>query len=123
MFNPLSAPCVCVCVCACLVYEARCGSVPCDQLDKVLIEGNASTSIKDGGADITVEICGHHLQEEATGKCVHISSYSENVFSLHQRICSGTYLVLCVSQNSLHGSFRGGLDHFLDVIVFGLTSK
>lgn len=37
--------------------------VPCDQLDKVVIEGDASTSIKDGGAGVTVEVCGDDLQE------------------------------------------------------------
>lgn len=33
------------------------------------------------------------------------------------------YLVLCVSQNSLHGSLGGGLDHLLDVVVLGLEGR
>lgn len=37
--------------------------VPCDQLDKVVVEGDASTSIKDGGAAVTVEVCGDDLQK------------------------------------------------------------
>lgn len=36
--------------------------IPCDQFDKVVIEGDAGTSIKDGGAAVTVEVCGDHLQ-------------------------------------------------------------
>lgn len=34
---------------------------PGNELDKVVIEGDASTSIKDGGMGITDEIRGHHL--------------------------------------------------------------
>lgn len=33
------------------------------------------------------------------------------------------YLVLCVSQNSLHGSLSSGLDNLLDVVVLGLKDK
>lgn len=40
--------------------------VPCDQLDEVLVEGNASAGIKDGGVGVAVEVCGHDLQEERT---------------------------------------------------------
>lgn len=35
--------------------------LPCDQLDKVIVEGDASTSIKDRGATIPVEVSGHNL--------------------------------------------------------------
>lgn len=38
--------------------------VPCDQLDKVVVQSDASASIKDGGADITIEVCGDDLQVE-----------------------------------------------------------
>lgn len=37
--------------------------VPCDQLDKVVVEGDTSTSIKDGGVAVAIEVCGHNLQE------------------------------------------------------------
>lgn len=40
--------------------------VPCDQLDEVLVEGDASTSIKDGGVGVAVEVCGHNLREKWT---------------------------------------------------------
>ena len=62
--------------------------VPCDQLDKVIIKGDASASIKDGGVSVTIEVCGDDL-------------------------------VLCVSQNALHGSISCGLHNLLDVLVFG----
>lgn len=41
--------------------------VPCDQLDKVFVEGDASTGIKDGGVSVAVEVCGHDLREKWTG--------------------------------------------------------
>lgn len=37
--------------------------------------------------------------------------------------CVFLYLVLCVSQNSLHGSLRGGLHNLLDVVVLGLKER
>lgn len=40
--------------------------VPCDQLDEVIVEGDASTSIKDGGVGVAVEVCGHNLREKWT---------------------------------------------------------
>lgn len=36
---------------------------------------------------------------------------------------TNAYLVLCVSQDALHGSFSCSLDDLLDVIVFGLLRK
>lgn len=42
--------------------------LPCDQLDKVIIEGDASTGIKDRGATIPVEVSGHHLKAEGKKK-------------------------------------------------------
>lgn len=36
--------------------------VPCDQLDKVIVEGDASAGIKDGGVAIAVEVCGDNLR-------------------------------------------------------------
>lgn len=41
--------------------------VPCDQLDEVFVEGDASTGIKDGGVGVAVEVCGHNLREKWTG--------------------------------------------------------
>lgn len=38
--------------------------VPCDQLDEVVVEGDASTSIKDGGVGVAIEVCGHNLREK-----------------------------------------------------------
>lgn len=35
--------------------------LPCDQLDKVIVEGDASTSIKDRWATIPIEVSGHNL--------------------------------------------------------------
>lgn len=37
---------------------------PWDQLDKVVVEGDASASIKDGGVTVSVEVCGDDLQED-----------------------------------------------------------
>lgn len=37
--------------------------VPCDQLDKVVVEGDASAGIKDGGVSVAVEVCGDDLQK------------------------------------------------------------
>ncbi len=62
--------------------------VPCDQLDKVVVEGDASASIKDGGANVAIEVCGDNL-------------------------------VLCVSQNALHGSISSGYSRLCYVVVFG----
>lgn len=54
--------------------------VPCDQLDKVVVEGNASTSIKDGGVSVTVKVCGHNLQErEADG---HVNKQTDQQITL-----------------------------------------
>lgn len=46
-----------------------------------------------------------------------------NVTAVEYKRPSRTYLVLCVSQNSLHGSVGGSLDHPLDVFVCGLEIK
>lgn len=35
--------------------------IPGDDIDKVVIEGNVSPSIKGGGVDVTVEVTGDHL--------------------------------------------------------------
>lgn len=48
--------------------EIHAVAVPCDQLDKVVIKGNTSTSIKDGGVRITVEVCGDNLQKSKDRK-------------------------------------------------------
>lgn len=39
--------------------------VPGHQLDEVVVEGDASTGVKDGGVTVPVEVCGHHLGEGA----------------------------------------------------------
>lgn len=42
-------------------------SVPCDQLDKVVVEGDSGSSVKDGGVAVAVEVCGHDLRREKKG--------------------------------------------------------
>lgn len=37
-------------------------TVPCDQLDEVVVEGDACASIKDGGVAVAVEVRGHDLR-------------------------------------------------------------
>lgn len=37
--------------------------VPGDQLDKVIVESDASTCIKDGGVGVTIEVTGDNLEE------------------------------------------------------------
>lgn len=44
--------------------------VPCDQLDEVVVEGDASTSIKDGGVAVAIEVCGHNLREEKKDRAI-----------------------------------------------------
>lgn len=36
--------------------------IPCDQLDEVVVEGDTSASVKDGGVAVAVEVCGHNLR-------------------------------------------------------------
>lgn len=43
--------------------------VPCDQLDKVVVEGDASAGIKDGGVSVAVEVCGDDLQKSERTSC------------------------------------------------------
>ena len=45
---------------------------------------------------------------------------TENPMRGSEEVEGGAYMVLCVPQNSLHGSFSSGLDHLLDIVVLGL---
>ncbi len=60
------------------------GGLPCDQLDKVIIEGNASTGIKDGWTHIPIEVRGHHLHTEGSYKTVR---WETLVTTLTQLMC------------------------------------
>lgn len=43
-------------------------TVPCDQLDEVVVEGDTGAGVKDGGVAVAVEVCGHNLRgEKRTG--------------------------------------------------------
>lgn len=37
-------------------------TVPCDQLDEVVVEGDTGAGVKDGGVAVAVEVCGHDLR-------------------------------------------------------------
>lgn len=94
--------------------------VPWDQLDKVVIEGDASASIEDGGVTVAVEVCGDNLQGSEQ------MPYSwEKLMNKTKDLRKGTsaYLVLRVSQNSLHGPISCSLHHLLNVVVFGLLQR
>lgn len=57
----------------------RAEGVPCDQLDKVLVEGNASAGIKDGGVVVAIEVCGDDLREsEERGR--HVNENTDRQF-------------------------------------------
>lgn len=43
-------------------------TVPCDQLDEVVVEGDTGAGVKDGGVAVAVEVCGHDLRGGGKGQ-------------------------------------------------------
>lgn len=92
---------------------------PGNKLDKVVAKGDASTSIKDGGVTVPNEVRGDHLQNRQTQmtQCVWrriIRLFKEWLFDSVLNGKELGYLVLRVTQHSLHGSVGGRLDGLLD---------
>lgn len=98
---------------------------PWDQLDKVVVEGDASASIKDGGVTVSVEVCGDDLQEDQREHSPSLKrgrgqEKQNKTKQLKHQSGRATCLVICVCQKAFHGSFSCSLHNLLDVIVFGL---
>lgn len=144
----------------------------------MVVKSNASTSIKDGGVGVAVEVCGHNLSKEEVYMSIckkkktdaenkhksavviiflmkvpnkwkkgqnckdiftlmrlwhHLVAYMCLTHSWFVNTCQRLwiiqndlyflYLVLCVSQDSLHGSLRCCLDNLLDVVILGLKDN
>lgn len=89
----------------------------------MVVEGDASAGIKDGGMTVAVEVCGDDLRESRErGRHINGNADGQTVKRSERRE-TNTYLVLCVSQNALHGSISCSLHNLLDIIVFGLLRR
>lgn len=92
-------------------------TLPGNELDEVVVEGNASPSIKGRRVSVTVEVTGHNLgkEEGQLRNPVLVSGVVWTPSSLTYQ-----YLVLSVAQDALEGALGRLLHHLLDVIIFCL---
>lgn len=98
-----------------LMKQTNGGDSPWNELDKVFVESDASTSIEDWGVGVTVEVCGDDLQESKRSHW-----WETPAKRIAEKLQPSEDLVVGVSQNALHGSISSSFHDLLNVVVLGL---